>query len=518
VGGLALVAGLLIVCGLVLFLRWTPNAFPYGDGAVIEIYTLQALRGFLKLGPYSQFHWHHPGPLYFYCLLPFYELSGRRAIGLAAGALTINFASLATTGWIAARNSGRPVAAVLVAALAVYLWRADGLAASIWNPHIIILPLATLIVACAALAAGDGAALLVSTVVGSFLMQTHVATVPCVVVLIGSAFVAPVAANRLGLRHASHPTRFWAGLSIVVAAVLWFPPIVEELTGNPGNLTRLWRFFVLEHPPRQAMSTAFLAWTDMTTAVVRPHVNIGWGAAYVASRSPAAETLTIVQLALLAWSVQWAWKAGHRFLALLCLLATTTLLVAGWSITRVQGENVGDYQIFWISVIGALGWGALAATAVTTAPARFARARARSTLILFLLAVTASTLLGIRALGHARAYAVEQRNGDVTRKLIALDVERYIAREQVRRPLFHIAQGTWLDAACVILQVYKHHPELAVDEQWVTMFGDALSANGREDADFQIADRTRHAVLSSRPGDRVITAHDQLFVHVLDRR
>jgi hypothetical protein len=61
-GRLAIVAGLLVV-GLTLFLRSTPHAFPYGDGAVIEIYTLQALRGFLTLGPYSQFHWHHPGPL-----------------------------------------------------------------------------------------------------------------------------------------------------------------------------------------------------------------------------------------------------------------------------------------------------------------------------------------------------------------------------------------------------------------------------------------------------------------------
>jgi hypothetical protein len=503
---------------LTLFLRSTPDAYPYGDGAVIEIYTLQALRGFLKLGPYSHFNWHHPGPLYFYSLVPLYELSGRRAIGLAAGALTINFTSLAMIGWMAARNGGRPVAAALIAALAIYLWRADELAASIWNPHIIILPLATLIVACAALAAGDRAAVLVLAVAGSFLMQTHVATVPCVVILIGSAFAAAAAGRTRPFQNRSDSLRFWFRLSIVVAAVIWFPPLVEEVTGKPGNLTRLWRFFVLEQHPRQSMITAFSAWADMTTAVVRPHVNVGWGAAYSAARSRAAEAMAIGQLVLLASSVVWAWRAGHRFLAFLCLFVITSLIVAGWSITRVQAEDIGDYQIFWISVIGALSWGALAAAAITMAPARFARTRALGTRLLFLLAAVVPMVLGIRALGHARAYAVEQRRADVTRKLIALDVELYIERAQVRRPLFHIAQESWLQGACVILHVYKHHPQMAVDEQWVTMFGEALSANGREDADFQIADRSLHAVLSSRPGDRVISAHDQLFVHVTNHR
>jgi len=506
-------AGLLLF-GLTLFLRSTPNAFPFGDAAVIEIYTLQALRGFLKLGPYSQFLWHHPGPIYFYSLVPFYELSGGRTIGLAASALTINFASVVTTGWIAARNSGRPVAAVLVASLVIYLWRADGLAASIWNPHIIVLPMATLIVGCAALATGDRVALPVATVVGTFLMQTHVATVPCVLMLIGSALAIAAAARHMSRNGSS---RVWALLSIVVAALLWFPPIVEELTVTPGNLTRLWRFFVLEQHPRQSVSAAFMAWADMTTAVARRHVDIGWGAAYTTTGSWPTEALAVVQLGGLAGSVWWAWKAGQRFLALLCLLVTASLLVAGWSVTRIHGEQVFDYQIFWISVIGALGWGALAATAVTMTPAHLAPSRNRGTGLFFALAALVATL-GIRALGHARAYAVEQRDTDLTRKLLALDVERYIAREHVRRPLFHIARDIWPDAACVILQVYRHHPQLAVDEQWVTMFGEWLSAHGREDVDVDIADRALHAVLSSRPGDRVISAHHQLFVHVLDRQ
>ena len=38
---------------------------------------------------YSRFGWHHPGPLYFYLLAPWYWLSGSTA-GMQAGALVIN--------------------------------------------------------------------------------------------------------------------------------------------------------------------------------------------------------------------------------------------------------------------------------------------------------------------------------------------------------------------------------------------------------------------------------------------
>src|SRR5258708_627280 len=273
-GGLVF-AGLLLF-GLTLFLRSTPNAFPFGDAAIIEIYTLQAVRGFLKLGPYSQFLWHHPGPIYFYSLVPFYELSGGRAIGLAASALTINFASVVTTGWIAARNRGRPVAAVLVASLVIDLLRADGLAASGWIPRVMLLA------------------------------------------------VGP-----------------WG--SVAVDARLWFPPIVEELRVTPGNLPGLWRFFVLEQHPRQSVSAAFMVWADMTTAVARRHVDIGWGAAYTTTGSWPTEALAVVQLGGLACSVWWAWKAGHRFLALLCLLVTSSLLVSPWSLTPLHREPLFHY-------------------------------------------------------------------------------------------------------------------------------------------------------------------------------
>src|SRR5213595_3106315 len=65
------------------------------DGAVLEIYTLEALEGRLLVGPYSRFGWHHPGPLFFYFEAPWYWLSGRHTAGMQAGALALNLTAVA---------------------------------------------------------------------------------------------------------------------------------------------------------------------------------------------------------------------------------------------------------------------------------------------------------------------------------------------------------------------------------------------------------------------------------------
>src|SRR5258707_15575236 len=67
-----------------------PPFFPHGDHAVLEIYTRLAASGDQRLGPYSRFHFHHPGPALFYLSLPVYEAAGRSHEGLKLAALVVN--------------------------------------------------------------------------------------------------------------------------------------------------------------------------------------------------------------------------------------------------------------------------------------------------------------------------------------------------------------------------------------------------------------------------------------------
>src|SRR5262252_8031899 len=84
----------LVVAVLALiFVRSMADDYAIGDGAFLELYTLHSVRGIWPFGPYSQFGWHHPGPLYFYLLAPLYAAGGFRFAALNVGAALINAAA-----------------------------------------------------------------------------------------------------------------------------------------------------------------------------------------------------------------------------------------------------------------------------------------------------------------------------------------------------------------------------------------------------------------------------------------
>src|SRR5260370_15164117 len=72
-----------------------PPFYPHGHHAVLELYTRLAASGDQRLGPYSRFHFHHPGPALFYLSMPIYELSGESHEGLKLAALPLNPLSFA---------------------------------------------------------------------------------------------------------------------------------------------------------------------------------------------------------------------------------------------------------------------------------------------------------------------------------------------------------------------------------------------------------------------------------------
>src|SRR5262249_56508683 len=81
----AVVASILVF-GLIGLARRAVDFATFGDTAIVESYTWMASTGDLLLGPYSRFQWHHPGPMAFYCIAPFYALSGAKRAGLSNGA------------------------------------------------------------------------------------------------------------------------------------------------------------------------------------------------------------------------------------------------------------------------------------------------------------------------------------------------------------------------------------------------------------------------------------------------
>ena len=181
----ALLLGVVLVGSLVGgYLRSTPPTHGIGDGAALEIFALHATHGDARVGPYSRFGWNQLGPAYFYALAPLYRLSGAREFSLNWTALILNLFCVLAIVLLSRRYGGPPLAAAALAALSICFFQAgpepsfSALLSSPWNPHVPMLPLALLLVLCAALAAGFIVVLPAIVVVASFVIQTHLGLAP----------------------------------------------------------------------------------------------------------------------------------------------------------------------------------------------------------------------------------------------------------------------------------------------------------------------------------------------------
>ncbi|HET9690759.1 MAG TPA: hypothetical protein VFP61_06380, partial [Acidimicrobiales bacterium] len=211
----------------------------YGDGALTAIATRRAARFEQLLGPYSRTGVHHPGPAMFYLLAPFVDLARSVSSGLYLGALAINLAALVTIVAVVWRRAGPPAALAAAVALDLFVvCLGPGTLREPWNPYLVVVPMVAFVVLWAAadprtdprtdLRTGQGAGVW-AAVVGSYEMQTHLATVPVVVALLAALLVR--------WRRHGHGRPGRAALAGVVALVaMWVPPVVEGLRDRPNNL------------------------------------------------------------------------------------------------------------------------------------------------------------------------------------------------------------------------------------------------------------------------------------------
>ena len=346
------VVALMLAFALVVLARRAPDFATIGDTAVIESYTWMASTGDLLLGPYSRFQWHHPGPVAFFWIAPFYALSGARPAGLSAGALALNLAMLAILTSIVIRRAGTALAIVLLATITFYSWRIAPVLTSAWNPHVIVFAMMALIVAAADTIAGAASTLPVVAALASLVGQTHVALLPSALALGTASAIGAVAGTW---RHENAGTKISRAIfaAIAMLALFWILPIAEQFTGHPGNISQLWTFFVTEPHHGQRFATAFYAWSDMLTGLTRPDFAVASGLRFRQSPIRWVEAFAILQLVGLATTVTLAAKARRGFeLALASLLLLTSLL-ALWSATRIE-ETIFDHEVFWMSAVGAL--------------------------------------------------------------------------------------------------------------------------------------------------------------------
>jgi hypothetical protein len=384
-----LIAGLLLLLSIpfvvALVVLRSPRWYPVLDLAWTEMRLRDVFSGHPPLigltGRIGQLgsQGSHPGPLSFYALWPFYELFGAGSWAMEAAAVALNALAMGTALWIAHRRGGLQLALAVAAVLAV-LTRAYGtpILTQPWNPYMPVLWFFVFILAVWSVACDDLPVLPVVAFAGSFCAQTHVPYLgTCVALGVGVVAYAALRAYRRR-RNRAELRRFarWVLISAGIALLVWIPPVVDQLTSSPGNLSVLYDYF--RNPPESPLGLRdgvdvllvhMNPWRLVTKELANRQLFTG--------QSQAAGGSTLPGLGLLvAWvgSAFVAWRLRHRALLRLNIVLAAALVLALFSISRIFGF-VWFYLVLWAwgltaLLVLAIAWTAAAFVARYAHPTR----------------------------------------------------------------------------------------------------------------------------------------------------
>lgn len=239
---LVVVAGALLAPLAVLVVRALVDDAPSpgGDVGLIELRVRDVGTAHHPLlGSYSRFGFNQPGPALLYLLALPYRLAGGRFAGLEVGALLLSAAALTAVLIVAWRRCGTVGVVGTGALLAVFVhalgpaWLADP-----WEPHVLVPLGAALVVLAADTVAGRVRALPLVALVASVIAQAWPTMLPFALALgvWAAAGVVLVARGAPDRRRAVVRSAIAAA---VVIGVIWAPPLLEQVTGDPGNVTAM---------------------------------------------------------------------------------------------------------------------------------------------------------------------------------------------------------------------------------------------------------------------------------------
>ena len=456
-----------------------------GDQALTELAVRQAVGAHQLLGMGGRFGWRHPGPLWIYLLAPVYELAGRGPWSLGLAVLGLHIA-MVTAGVAAAGRAGGRRAALVVAALVVLYIQATGLAywTNLWAGYAFTWPMLALVMvaAVATTTPRAGWALPAAALLATLLVQTDVSTI-VPVAAVGLA-AAVLRARRVGLRHllaGRRGTHTAGGAAVPVAtvgllaalAVAWVPPVIEQLTAHPGNITLLYHFGrqgAGGYPVRTALAAVGAALTVFPFGarwVLRNGMQ-----SHIASGPWWAVTVAVAFMAGTLATALVARRRRRRLAGDLALLSLVGAIAAVIAVSRVAGE-INFYLLTWITV---LPIPALTGLVLTVAPSPGRRATVDPLASVALAVAAAVALVVVVTQGTTN-------NWDRATSALVADQTRLVqgavgATGGSTVDIHVVTADTWRDAAGVALQLQRRGARIEVDRSWVFLFGDAFTPRG----------------------------------------
>jgi len=352
------------------------------DLALIDLHVRRALAWKQQLGVFDHYGWNHPGPSYFYLLSIAYRILGSGARAMFVGATTLNMLAAVAVVGVVRRRAGPAralwaatwiciLAGMLAAtgpAATTYSESTLGALVSPWNPTVVIFPLLLFTVLCAAAVDRSPLSLLAALVVGSFVVQTDIPVLPVVAVLFVASATTCLALLLADRRQRGRSVRApaavpdprpatvrpdgrwrvrWSvALVSAIFVLMWTPPVIQQLTNHPGNITLLLRFFT---SGRQGQSVAVSAWSVVSAIGV-----LAAGPAEVMTSvlgsPPAHAVVDRVLAAVVAGAgvvtIVIGVRQRNRFATGLGAVGLIGCVATGAAVTRVTGLVFG-YLLVW---------------------------------------------------------------------------------------------------------------------------------------------------------------------------
>ncbi len=197
----------------------------------------------------------HPGPLAFYLLAPLYWVLGGSYWALRTATLALNASAILIALLLARRRAGMPAVFAVGAIIAIIeVGFGLPLLSEAWNPNLPVLWFFPFLLAVWSVLDGDVKLLSLAAALASLCAQTHIPYLGVCGLLSAFAF-SVVLARWLRAVRKKQPSRELLRaclFALATAAVLWFPPVLDEILRERGNLTILFEYF--GNPPEATVS------------------------------------------------------------------------------------------------------------------------------------------------------------------------------------------------------------------------------------------------------------------------
>jgi hypothetical protein len=475
-----------------------PDRILTADRAILELRTLNAVRGAQLVGPYSRFGWNQPGPAYFYLGLPFYEALHERGPALSVFAFSVTLLSALFLVLTARRLKGDAFAIIVAVMLAVYETGAPRFhLAEMWNPILPVVPLGLLFFLAVRLVIGDLRVLPAIAFLSSCIVQTHLAYAPVTVAVCAVAiclflirFMEQRRSSSSSGERRAHAPILWLS-TIGVLLLLWAAPIYQDLRSPQGNLRTLVEFFLTAPATRQT-------WSSVVDVVAQHLAVLPLAFVRLLHPSPEAPTGPIIYLlaaaqvlALIAALVPTQKRDSvSRGMATLALAGIATSVLA---VKEVRGPIL-PYFVMWISMVGLF---AAAAIVATILPWFKRLSQQRPVVAAFTIAGTLCLGLSLRAQAEDCVFTA----GDPDAETVIPAVRQFLRAKNIENPILVITNRPhpWPVATAVALDLYKHGIPFHVDEGWRFMMGHQFELDGSPHPDLYIGDGSFDRYASTRP-------------------